>query len=272
MSEEVVQRTPRRWIKWTVRVFIWLFAAFILLTVLPYEAPMFFVPLLFGWVTYLREVLPRAAFNPEIAIEALVALALAVFGLHRSLLWWARQRHGSSAQWRLGWTIKITSAVLLLFAISIAATGIVHQVGWLFRGEPLIYDASRGRMTKEISNLKQVALGMRVFAEDFEGKCPADLDELVPDYVPTRELFYSSLSVNEPPERILFFPYAGKALPPDWIVLAGPRSTGKNKGKRPVSYADATAEIIFESEFQKRIAAQKSGAQIHRESLPNIEP
>lgn len=267
MSDEAAPRPSRRWVKWMSRIFLYTFAVLLILPLLPINLPIeFFGLLLFGWVPYLSDVLPRATFNPEIAFEALIVLTLAVFGLHRLLLWWTRKWGGSIARWRVAWTIKISASVLLLFATSIAATGIVHQIGWLLHSDLLIYDWSRVRMVKELSNLKQVNTGLRLFTEDHGGKFPADLEELIPDYMDTRDFFYSSLAYTEPHERILYFPFDGKALPAEWIVLAGPqpeRRPGRIE-KRSVVRFDGSGEAMKEPEFQKRLAAQKSGSPLLR--------
>lgn len=293
MSEKAAPREPMRWLKLGVGVIGGIFAAIFLLaaiTIGPVQlAGEFGALLFFGWVNYLREVLPRVVFNREIAGEGLLALGLAIFGLHRVLRWWACETgvhpvgpavippadSGTepppigATPWRLAWTIKITAAVLLLFATSIAATGIVHQIGWFFSAQQLVYNSGFGPMTREVSHLMQVATALRVYANDFDGKCPAHLDELLPDYMETRLLFYSSLSQTEPPERILYFPFAGNKPPDDWIVVAGPHPS--TKGRRSIAHSNGRFAVIQESEFQKRIAAQKSGAPIHPDPEQKIE-
>ena len=119
MSKESTRQAPRRWLKWSVRAIVCSVLLLLLLALFPIDLPFEFLGLLlFGWVSYLRNVLPRAVFNPEIALEALFALTLAVFGLHRVLRWWARNRNDSTTNWRVNWTIKITMGILLLFATS----------------------------------------------------------------------------------------------------------------------------------------------------------
>ena len=94
MSEKAAPRAPMRWLKLGVGVIGGIFAAIFLLaaiTIGPVQlAGEFGALLFFGWVNYLREVLPRVVFNREIAGEGLLALGLAIFGLHRVLRWWTR--------------------------------------------------------------------------------------------------------------------------------------------------------------------------------------
>lgn len=254
------QSRRRKWVGkvgWTLLTLFIIFVVLLGLLDLPLR---FAILLSFGWLSYAHNVVPRLSFNAEIAANAGIALILATAGLHRTLVWWGRQQSGEGARWRFVSTLKITLMVLLLFATSIAATGIVHQVGWLFRAEELTYDASRGLMTRELSNLKQVALGLRLYVDDFEGKLPRDLDALVPDYLPDGRLLFSTIERGEPPERILYFPDNQASDPAHTIILAGPRASAS--GKRVVAQRDAAAQIVKEKEFQQMLRQQTPPAAI----------
>src|SRR5438067_877160 len=47
----------------------------------------------------------------------------------------------------------------------------------------------RSTVVRCMNNAKQIAIACRTYAADHDGKFPATLDELVPDYVPDRSLF-----------------------------------------------------------------------------------
>jgi hypothetical protein len=259
MTESKPAKRPRTVSERFVRIIAWTFVVLVAVEVLALPVIGLLLQLggllLFGWFDYLVQVLPRVRFNTEIALDAVIALALAIFGLHQILRWWKKKQHGDAAVWRFGWTTKITAMALLLFATSIAATGIAHQIGWLFRAESLVRDASRGTQIRELSNIKQVAVGLRLFADDHDGNLPRELNELVPDYLPDHSLFFSTAIPNEPPEQILYFPDNQATNPDEIIVVAGPQPT--KSGKRAVARRDASASTVSESEFQELMLKQR---------------
>lgn len=213
----------------------------------------FVTALSLGWVSYLTGVAPRIRFNAEIAFGSLIALTLATFGLHRIMRWW-RGAQGSAEKWHAGWTLKITAMLLLLFATSIAATGIVHQVGWLFRAEHLTYNAGRGLLTDALSNVKQVSLALRMHADDHEDVFPTSLDELFPKYTTTRRILFVNVDRNEPPERIIYFPGYKMTDPAEnTIVLVSPHSFA---GERVVGFLDGSTRRADEAEFQALMQRQ----------------
>ena len=259
MTESKPAKRPRTVTERFLRIVIWIFVVLLAVEILAVPVIGLLLQLggllLFGWFDYLREVLPRVRFNAEIAFDAVIALALAIFGLHRILLWWAKKQHGETAVWRFGWTTRVTAMALLLFATSIAATGIAHQIGWLFRTEPLLRDANRGTLARELSHTKQVSIALRMFADDHEAKLPRELVELVPDYLPDHWLFFSTAIRNEPPEQILYFPDDQATNPDETIVVAGPQPTAS--AKRAVARRDMSASIMNESEFQGLMLKQR---------------
>jgi hypothetical protein len=246
----------------TVEVVLGLFVLFVLFVFLG-EIPFDFVGLLlFGWIAYLGRVLPQITFNWEIAFDAAVALALALFGLHRILAWWAKRGENARAKWRFGNTLKIGVMVLLLFATSISAVGMVHQIGWLCREPRLIYMSGFGRQTMELSQIKQVVLGLSLFASDHDGWFPKELDELVPDYLDTHRYFFTRAMDSDPPQRIIYYTGYGTGFRTpengNTIILASPRPFESLSGrKRAVAYLDTSAAIISETSYQEQIQKQK---------------
>lgn len=91
-----------------------------------------------GWVTYLFRVLPKVNVDGEGVATTIVGLALFTFGLHRMLRWFSvarGQAEGGETRprrpWMFRWTLSLTTLIVLMFLVGIAATGIVHQGGWL---------------------------------------------------------------------------------------------------------------------------------------------
>ena len=242
---------PNRRLRRLLRILVASVLGTLLLGVFPLPFD-FLGALSLGWVSYLMRVVPRIQFNAEIAFGSLIALSLATFGLHRIMRWW-RVAQGSAEKWRAGWTLKITAMLLLLFATSIAATGIVHQVGWLFRAEQLTYNAGRGLLTDALSNVKQVSLALRIHADEHEDVFPRSLDELFPKYATSHRILFVSMDRNEPPERIIYFPGYKDTDSEDAIVLASPHPSA---GMRVIGQIDGAAKIIAESEFQTQMQRQ----------------
>ena len=101
------------------RVFaVFIFGASVFLEI-PYQ-------LIAGWVIFLIANVTALEMNWEMAACGLGALLIATYGLHRFFLW---IRIGQP--WKWSWTISLTTIMLMLFAASIAMTGIIHQLGWM---------------------------------------------------------------------------------------------------------------------------------------------
>ena len=104
----------------------------------------FIVLMLFGWGLYLYRVVPKIQIDGGGVLIALLCLTGFTIGLHAFLVWIARNWRNADATpapwiWKRRWTATVVVSVLLLFTSGIAATGIVHQTGWLLRSrEPLI--------------------------------------------------------------------------------------------------------------------------------------
>lgn len=249
---------PSRLAKVILRTLIWGLLGFVLLGFFGGEAMVLFdfiFTLLFGWLKYLAHVAPRVKFNVEIALCSMVALALATIGLHRILRWW-RSARGDGRRWRAGWTIRLTAMLLLMFATSIAATGIVHQIGWLFRAGGLTYNAGIGRITMALSDVKRTILGIRMYSGDHEEILPKMLEELVPKYCTSNRILFVQLDRNEPPEKLIYFPGYKETDPEDTIIVASPRPLN---GQRAVGLIDGSAKVIEESEFQSLMQKQFGG-------------
>jgi hypothetical protein len=91
--------------------------------------------LAFGWVGYLRWVLPRVRVTGDGVATAVVCLVLFTVGLHGFFRWLSAEVGRASGISRRPWswrrTLAIVMLVMLMFAVGVAATGIAHQAGWL---------------------------------------------------------------------------------------------------------------------------------------------
>jgi hypothetical protein len=253
------ERPKVRWVKVT----LWtLLIAFVALAVLGIPLGRLFVEfiglLLLGWLLFLSRVLPQITLNWEIAFNAGVALGLALFGLHRILCWWRKRSDELAASpWRFAWTVKISAMVLLLFATSIAAVGIVHQIAWLCREPRVIVMIGWGEQSREMSDLKQVATACRLYADDHEGRFPAKVSDLIPDYLQDHRLFFTKGRGDDPPQLIIYHAGYRADDPAETLLVASPRPFESSRGRhRVVVFVDTSGRIVPEAEFQELMLRQ----------------
>jgi hypothetical protein len=129
----------------------------------------------FGWLMYPRRVLPNVRLDPEGVATMVVCLALFTFGLHRMLRWLYSECHHqgdagseSGRRWLLRWTLSLVTLIFLMFVVGIAATGIVHQGGWLVASRRSLIELkprSHDRWGTSQDHLRQFGLGVYVFHE-----------------------------------------------------------------------------------------------------------
>ena len=129
---------------------LWLFAVFVVLTIvtifLPAVFGVFFIEipflLVFGWIGFLVDIVEMAEVNLVLLIEGAIVLAVLAVGGH----WFARWLYSAlvpaaTEPWQARWTAGGLGLVLLLFVAGIATIGLSHQTAWLFmRTDPIISD------------------------------------------------------------------------------------------------------------------------------------
>jgi|GEM_PF-957124 len=131
-----------------------------------------------GWYCYLIRVIPAISVAWEGVATALFCLILFTLGLHRFLGWFHResQRQKGTPEsqcrpWALRRTRAIVLVVVVMFMAGIAATGIVHQVGWILRsGEPILsqeeaslfFSESSSPVPNSIGGLKNIGLAAQM--------------------------------------------------------------------------------------------------------------
>jgi hypothetical protein len=256
-------RPKRRWLRVVLIVFAVIVFLFLLLPFAPELVVCVSVGwlLLTGWIHFLARVGGELQFNTEIAFDAILALVLAIFGLHRIFRWWQQKlTNDAPTKWKLRWTLQITAMGLFLFAASISAVGIVHQIGWLFRADHLVYNAGFGFQTKQLSDLKQVALALRLYAEDHKNTLPPQLEQLIPDYLTSHQFFFAAPARDEPLERISYFRGDGKFVyqeNDEHILVAGPLLKSTRGDMRVFICRNCSGRVAKETDFQSRMAKQK---------------
>ncbi len=136
----------------------------------------------FGWIGFLRRTLPRVTTNgPELLFGLAVMAAFA--GMSHHFCRWLYDnlpRSDSSrlpAQWPLRWTALLVSGIIVLFLMSMAAVGIVHQTVWLVTmPEPFLQDGwgDRFEIGSIKSNMYTAQLAVEDYASTHDGNYPAD--------------------------------------------------------------------------------------------------
>jgi len=105
------------------------------------------------------------------------------------------------------------------------------------------------RLVKNLGIVKSLILACRAYASDSEGKFPASLEALYPDYVDSKELF---LYDDGHTERARFLYYAGGIASDPFtseIIIVSPHPS--KKGKRIVGFADGHVGLFREDEYQE---------------------
>lgn len=98
----------------------------------------------------------------------------------------------------------------------------------------------KAKQTKSLSQAKQIAIGCRLYAEDHDGAFPKTLEELVPEILPSRDIFICPLS--PPGETMGYIYFGGKESDPAENVLLVSKSADR-RGKRIVVHVDMSGAI-----------------------------
>ncbi len=227
-----------------------LFVVLLGLFSLTIESSDFLWVLLTGWWHYLSDVLPRVRWNLESWGVAALFLVSGGLGLHWVLAWWSRKRQ--LPPWRIRQTSLLLAMGSVACATALASAGILHHSAWLLSArEPLFEDASRAVQTRKLSTIKQVGLGLLLWQSDHDDRMPAMLDELVPDYIPVRDLLVEGNLNYQLVVPWEFFGSGRSEFPPDAILLA---SSQDDRGTRVVVFGDQSGRIISEAEYLERRA------------------
>ncbi len=101
----------------------------------------------------------------------------------------------------------------------------------------------RGKATGELAHGKQIALAIRLYEIDNDGKTPPDLAALSPTYLSDQSIFRSSLNPLDPSPAFDYLTpnIKGDDLPPHTLILRGRFFAGQHQ--RVYIYSDATGEL-----------------------------
>jgi hypothetical protein len=207
--------------------------------------------LLLGWIALSFDVVPQNS-GQRGAVAMLARRAVAGHGRHAILM----SRLCVPKHWLWRWTLVWCAMLIVMFSTSIAAVGIVHQTGWLFRLPGWIEMGGIGTQVKAVSNAKQIVLAARQYASAHDGKFPEICADMMPEIITDSRIFWASVDRNMPLEPLV---YAGAGLRDtdhgNWPVVWSPRPSAN--GRRAVARLDGSAEIIREEKFQEMLASRR---------------
>jgi hypothetical protein len=135
--------------------------------------------LLFGWVMFLRRVIPSLQINPSGLALFVICVGVAAVLADATCRWLWRET-GHTSPWRAKWTATGLATVLLMFVTGMATTGVGHQVGWMTR-EPFVQSRSRERANrvKCASNLRQLGAVLKKYIDAHGGRRPGSMADFV---------------------------------------------------------------------------------------------
>lgn len=129
-----------------------------------------------GWLTYSRRVLPQVTPAWDGIVTGLLCMVLFTVGLHRTLRWLAREVQNARGTavpggrlWSFRWTASLVTLIVLMFMVGLAATGIVHQAGWLIASRRSVLEPKplfRGVWGTSADHLRDLALGSGILTWD----------------------------------------------------------------------------------------------------------
>ena len=142
-----------------------------------------------------------------------------------------------------------------MFVSSICGAGIVHQMVWLGK-EPLVRDVSRGWITKETNNRRQLVMALKLYAADHDGAYPGTLELLVDDEI-LEEISELAFTRDEFGTIIAPVAYYGAGMTDassgKYVLLASPGPYFRGK-KRIVATNDGSVTTYTEERFREMVA------------------
>ncbi len=137
--------------------------------------------LAFGWIAHATRVLPTMAINWGGVTLMIVAILLASVLAHGCATWLWRGL-GKETSWRSRWTFTGMAVVLLMFVAGTAATGVVHQTGWLINSKERLTQDRRWEQVNRIrcaSNMRQIGTLIKLYSMENWGRRPDSFETLV---------------------------------------------------------------------------------------------
>jgi hypothetical protein len=125
--------------------------------------------LLFGWIGFLKRVLPEISISWSGIGMVLVCSTLIVAGTHWLCDWiYAHNTNPiqeNSPRWQWQWSLSLYVGLWVLFIAAMGITGFVHQLGWLLSSkEPIIIERKYRGISR--MQMRETAMNLITAAED----------------------------------------------------------------------------------------------------------
>lgn len=146
----------------------------------------FFIHLFTGGFAHFRESLPHLLPGLPALFGFALLLGATLWLLQTLLKGIVKTARGEPREWRPKWTVGFVAMLLAAFGTACTTIGLVHHTVWLLRND-ITYDASRGRVTRDINNCRQIITALRLSASDNRGVYPKQLTALVEEGILERE-------------------------------------------------------------------------------------
>jgi hypothetical protein len=206
--------------------------------------------LLLGWYRHLGTVPENLgptwqgmAAGATLAVATTLALHLMLTSISRLIL-------NASQPWKWRWSVSIMVLSLVLFATTCASVGIVHHGVWVMKN-PLSYDASRGILTRAISNARQLATAVSLYQEDHAGKAPDRLEALENnDILEKGSLFRLNTieTLYQPPTVWIYLKPPDGSQNPELPVFASPFPI--DHGKYVVAFSNRDYQTMDAAQYE----------------------
>ena len=159
-----------RWIGIAGLIFVLLLITGGLGMVFVFEVP---ITLAFGWIAFLGRVLPQMQPSLSgIVVAGVLAAAVLYLGQWLAGSFYNRPPTTEAAgrRWPLRWTLLGLGGLVLVFCLTIASAGIIHQVGWLASSEQRLiqssWDTPAFHLRRAKSDTKTAVTQAIVYAND----------------------------------------------------------------------------------------------------------
>ena len=125
------------------------FSLIVAIVFIPEILPVFqFVwEILFGWIYFISDKLPKVRPNLGIALVAVMALCVFFVLSHSTLRWLYKALASDDVEtprtWHVRWTLAVLTIFFLVFIAGISLTSIIHQSYWLATSPLPIVEAGR---------------------------------------------------------------------------------------------------------------------------------
>ena len=217
--------------------------------------------LAFGWIFYFFDVVPKTQLNLELLLSSLGALLLAATGLQFFMA-----RLFVPRRWPWRWTLMWCGLLVVMFGTSIAAVGIVHQTGWLFRLPKWIDMRGFGVRMQALNQAKHVLIAARIHAKEHEGRLPDTCAEMMPEIVSEARIFWATMDRGMPLEPLV---YAGAGLSDtdDGNLLVIWTQRPSADGRRVVMRLDGSGSFVREEEFQSMLVSRQAFLNRHEAAV-----